>query len=260
MLRVTNGENVVKACIWCRRSDADRTFKKRAHTFPQSLAGENTCENVCDECNHFFGSPTPNGSSVEVVLKEALNLSRYLLLTTVNSRPSGKRYKSEFFNIDWTKRAITPKFKYRHSTNFQEYAGRQLRRGLFKVFLEERERQRGDAMNDRFDFIREFARYNIGDYPVYWFVPKFGMVLFQKDDVLKPQIRFTDESDRLDENFRFFEYPIVGHYFAIPTTRVSTLTLKQYLKHLNDIDHPFGLTLRPIVRFSDVDVTFKYLK
>ncbi len=249
----------MKTCIWCRGTEGNKVFRKRAHTFPQSLDGENICDNVCDECNHYFGSPTRDGSSVEVVLKEALNISKYLLLQTINGIPKNKRYKSEFFNIDWNKRSITSKFKYKHTKNFQEHAGRQLRRGLFKVFLEERERQRGDALDERFDFIREFARYNLNDLPVYWFVPKFDIVLFQRDDILKPQIRFTEFSDEMDANYRIFEYHIVGHYFALPTSKLYLLTLRSYLNHLKDSGHPFGLILREIRRFSDVDITFKYL-
>ena len=204
---------MIKTCIWCRGTEENRLFKKRAHTFPKSLDGKNICENVCDDCNYYFGSPTTDGPSVEIVLKEALNVSKYFLLNIIG-KPPRNRYKSELFKFDLTKLTITPRFIY-NKRNFQAYAGRQLRRGLFKVFLEERERQRGDALDERFNFIREFARYNLEDFPVYWFKPKFDMVMFQTGDTLKPQIRFTKSSDELDEKYRMYEYPIVGHYLGV---------------------------------------------
>lgn len=248
-----------KTCIWCRGTEEGKTFHRHAHTFPRSLGGKNICDNVCDECNSYFGSATQGKSSIEVVLKEALNTSRYLLLHDTNGLLKNMRYKSEFFNIDWSKRKVTVKSKYKFNQHFQEHAGRQLRRGLFKVYLEERERQIGDALSDRFNFVREFARYDLNDLPVFRFRPRHQWVLFQKDDVLNPQIRFTESSQETDEQFRMFDYPIVGHYFALPTSHLYHLMLDSYKKYLKDIDHPFGIDLIKIKRLEDLDFQFRFL-
>lgn len=246
----------MKTCIWCRGQEPYFTFNKKAHTFPQSLGGTCICENVCDNCNKYFGSPTREGSSVEVFLKEALNISKYMLLTVTNDKPE-KRYKSELFDVNWEKQIVKPKFKYKYNSTFQEFAGRQLRRGFYKVFLEERERQRGDALDERFNFIREFARYNLNNPPIFFTKSKFDAVIFQSDDVKNPQIRFTEHSDFLDKNYRMYEYLIIGHNIVIPTSSLFVVTLDRYLHYLRKEDLVFGTDLIEIKKFKDLNIEFK---
>jgi len=247
-------------CIWCRKNEPNVTFNKKAHTFPQSLGGGNICENVCDECNHHFGSPQSHSPAVEVVLKEILNISKYLLLNQLNKIPKNKRFKSEYFQINWDKQTISLKPRYSLRKSYQEKIGRLFNRGIYKVFLEERERQKNDALNERFNFIREFARYDLGDYPVYIFKPKNKAVLFSLGDIQTPMIRFTDHADNLDKHFRVFEYQIMGHYFCIPTSKsFQDLYSDHYLKHLKKINHPFGIEINPIIYTQDIDFTFKII-
>ena len=252
----------MKYCIWCLKTENDEvtTFIKKAHTFPQSLNGKNICENVCDKCNHYFGSPTPEVTSVETALKEALNLSKYLLLKMANYTSKQKsRYKSDHFSIDWEKNVIKPKPKYLFKPNYQEKLGKQLRRGFYKVYLEERERQRKDALDSRFDFIRQFARYGIGDYPIYNSKPKGGLIFYSQPDTLEPTIRFTETSDKLDEEFRFYQYPILGHYISIPTSVLYEIQLPKYRKHLVDQGLIIHEDLIEIKTFEDLDFTFRFM-
>lgn len=167
------------------------------------------------------------------------------------------RYKSEYFNINAKGISIKPRFKLRN--DFQEKLGRQFKRAVFKVFLEEREKQRHDALDDRFNFIREFARYDLCDYPIYYFTPKFGAIFYSKPDTISPMIRFTESSDLLDEEFRVFEYGIMSHNFCIPTSRIYDLKIEDYKKHLVKTDHPFGLKLIDIKRVTDIDFTFQFM-
>ncbi|OYU78844.1 MAG: hypothetical protein CFE23_16690 [Flavobacterium sp. BFFFF1] len=148
----------MKKCIWCSKTELDTTFRKAAHTFPQSLGGKNTCDNVCDSCNHFFGNKTEKMPSVEIALKEVLNLSKYLLLANAGKIKS--RFKSEYFDFNIKTMKVKFKMKYQLRENFQSNFARLFRRGIYKVFLEERERLRKDAHDSRYDFIREFARYD----------------------------------------------------------------------------------------------------
>ncbi len=251
----------MKKCIWCNKSEGNETFAKKAHTFPQSLGGKSICENVCDSCNHFFGSPQYNSPAVEVVLKEILNISKYLLLNQTGGIPKNKRFKSEFFNINWDKKTITIKPRYNIKKGFQENLGRLFRRGLYKVFLEERERQKKDAHNENFNFIREFSRYNLGEYPIYILKPKFGVIMMSQPDIVNPMIRFTDHSDDLNKSYRIFEYMIMGHTFCIPTSRnFKDFCLDSYIRHLHKDDGPFGKELIEIKYAENVDFTFKYMK
>ncbi|HWB63753.1 MAG TPA: HNH endonuclease [Chitinophagales bacterium] len=246
-------------CIWCLEEPPYVTFNKEAHTFPQSLGGKNICKNVCDNCNHFFGNRTKEAPSIEAIFKEALNISKYILLKQVGQQPR-IRHKSEFFEIDWKHNRIKTKFQYRHKKAFQENAGRQFRRGMFKVFLEERERQVGDALNERYDYIREFSRYNLSDYPIFFLKPHFKALPFSLPDVLQPTIRFTDRSDELDKEFRMFEYFIMGHYFSIPTSKSYTIAFDNYKTNKRVEKGFLGGELVTIRRFDDIDFTFNYMQ
>lgn len=251
----------MKRCIWCsKKEDQNVTFFKKAHTFPQSLNGKNTCINVCDKCNHYFGSPTKEITSVETALKEALNISKQLLFKMTNHQTSQKtRYKSDHFKINWEQNLITPKPKYLLKPNYQERLGRQLRRGFFKVYLEERERQLGDAHNSRFDFIREFARYDLGDYPVFVSKPREGVIFFSTQDVENPTLRFTNLSNFEDEEFRFYSYQVMGHNIVIPTSRLYGLRLSKYAEYLNNQKLITHNGLIEINTFEDLDFSFRYM-
>ncbi len=247
-------------CIWCSKSEPSVSFDKKAHTFPKSLGGEYLCENVCDSCNHYFGSPSSRSPAIEVVLKEILNISKYLLLEHSKESLKNKRFKSEYFDINWNKHIIKLKQRYSLRKGYQAKLGRLFRRGLYKVFLEERERQKNDALDSRFDFIREFARYDFCDYPVYYLKPKFQALLYSREDVLKPTIRFTPTSDEIDNEFKVFDYVIMGHTFCIPTSRYfSEFYLTNYRKHLAKTDNAFGTELIPINYVEDIDFLFMFM-
>jgi len=171
------------------------------------------------------------------------------------------RHKSVFFNINWDKKTIKVKPKYSIKKGYQENLGRLFRRGIYKVFLEERERQRGDAHNEEFNFIREFSRYDLGTCPIYILRPKFGIIATSTPDITNPTIRFTEHSDDLNKSFRIFEYQIMGHMFCIPTNRnFENFCLSSYIKHLIKDDSPFGKELIEINYAENVDFTFKYMK
>jgi hypothetical protein len=69
-----------KVCVWCLKTSKEVTFNNEAHIFPQSLGGRIICENVCDECNRYFGAKqNPDIPSVEVAFKEPLNISKHYI-------------------------------------------------------------------------------------------------------------------------------------------------------------------------------------
>jgi len=87
----------MKKCIWCSKTEEQSTFNKRAHTFPQSLGGKNICENVCDSCNEYFGNTQYNSPAVEVILKEILNISKFLILNQTGGIPKKNEAQIGFF-------------------------------------------------------------------------------------------------------------------------------------------------------------------
>lgn len=156
----------MKHCIWCRKTELEVPFDKLAHTIPQSLGGKDICSNVCDFCNHLFGQHYEGLPSVETVIKETFNISRITFLDKENigKNKSLTKFTSIYFKVNLDKSKIELKGAYKIQKGFQEKIGRQIKKGLYKIYLEETERQKGMGHKAEYDFIREFARYNIGDY------------------------------------------------------------------------------------------------
>ena len=43
-------------CIWCGRTKEDgASFDHVPHILPKALGGQETCTDVCNDCNSFFG-------------------------------------------------------------------------------------------------------------------------------------------------------------------------------------------------------------
>ena len=248
----------MKKCIWCSKDENNTTFDKKAHTIPKSLGGVNICDNVCDNCNTYFGNRCDGLPAIELVLKEFFHLSQYLLLGAIHE-PT--RHKSVYFNFNKQKKQLTLKPKYSVKQSFQMILITQFKRGIYKVFLEERERQCKDADDNRFDFIREFSRYGLNDYPIFYVKPFSNVILFQTDDTKHPAIRFTEYSENLDKQFRMYEYTILGHRIAIPTSKAYNLNLDSFIKYIDAQDARLaGNELIELKKISDIDFLFSHLK
>src|SRR5436190_9983451 len=195
-----------RTCVWCQKTESEVSFSRIAHIFPKSLGGQRLCKNVCDSCNSYFGSKQIGLPSVEIALKEPLNISRLYLLSQLNKNEKLPKFKSEYFDYDLKKHLINPRYKYRLISDFQSTFTKQFKRGVYKIFLEERSESVGDAFNSTFDFIREFSRYGIGDYPVFYCQPNIPAIFASMEDLKNPVIRFTEHSEEIMKQFGFYSY------------------------------------------------------
>jgi HNH endonuclease len=221
-----------RVCIWCRKTDLEVSFLKEAHTIPKSIGGEDICLSVCDNCNHYFGSPHNKLPAIETVFKETFNISRAKFLETLHEIGKNKvltHPTSIYFDINFKRRKLVLKPTFRLKPGFQSNLCHQFKRGLFKVFLEETERQNQNGLDSKFDFIREFARYNIGDFPVLYFPRKVGAILMSTEEIKHPKIYFTPQMNSYLINYNFFEFEILGHLFSIPTSRNYLWMIDKYL-------------------------------
>ncbi len=251
-------------CIWCRKTEQQVAFNKLAHTIPKSLGGQDICSNVCDTCNAFFGNHYQGDPSVETVIKETFNISRVRFLDHENHIGKNKpmtKFSSIYFNVDLKKHKIDLKTSYRLQKGFQEKIGRQLKKGLYKIFLEEVERQKGSGHSIQYDFIREFARYDLGDFPVFYFERLHGMILMAKRWAIRPQF-FLDS----DQQFKYlvrepscFEFEFLGHTFGIATSRHWELAFDNYIKKTKEAKMQFFRTWRQVNSFNDIDLGLSIL-
>ncbi|SDL84699.1 HNH endonuclease [Pedobacter antarcticus] len=249
-------------CLWCSL-DAETSklsFLKKAHTIPQSLGGKFLCKEVCDTCNHYFGSPGFNKMAIEVILREAFELTRNMVFTNQKKRSNHyARFKSNFFKLNVENRTFSLKQIYSIRPGFQQMIARQFKRGLFKVFLEELQRQLGMGMGDRFNFIREFARYDLGDYPVFYLVPKLPVLAYVEEEFIAPRLNFGPyQLERIDA-YEFYEMNIFGHAFLIPTHKNWHLNYDAYLANVNNyLSHEYKKMI-PINAFEDVDFACEFM-
>lgn len=254
----------MKICIWCRNSEEKVSFKKKAHTIPQSLGGNHICETVCDACNLAFGSHYQGSPSVEAILKETFNVSRMRFLHSDNQVGKNKklpRFSSLFFDVNFNKRKIDLKFSFRLQSGFQEKLCRQLKKGLYKIYLEEIERQKGIGLDPQFDFIREFSRYNIGDYPVFYFQRSIGVIAVSNDWITNPQFHLDNayQMKYLVQEPSFFEFEFLGHVFGIATSRHWEIAYDNYIKKTSDRKKEFFKSVRIINKLKDIDLLLSIL-
>jgi hypothetical protein len=250
-----------KKCIWCLKTDLETSFNKLAHIFPKSIGGMLSTPHVCDNCNHYFGAKqNPSKPSVEIALKEPLNISRYYVLSQFRKGKVGlPRFKSEYFSYNLTKQHVDTLYKYRLISDFQKRFIRQLKRGLYKVFLETRSITHADALDSKYDFIRHFARYDLGELPVYYFTPKLKAIFVSEPDALHPQIRFTESIEGEMSEFGFYGYYFITHYLAFPVISNYLITLENYMKYtLQSKDRIFEKAIE-IKSLSDLDFTYRYM-
>lgn len=256
--------NSVKKCIWCSRTEEKVEFKKLAHTIPQTLGGKNTCQNVCDECNLYFGSYSNKLPPIETVIKETFNISRARFLQSDNQIGKNKalpKFSSIYFNVDFTKNKLALKAGYKYNANFQEKISRQLKRGLYKIFLEETERQNQDGHNEKYDFIREFSRYDLGDFPVFYFERNHGIILMTKDWAKTPELFFKDDFKLkylINEPY-FFEFELLGHVFGIVTSRHWQIAFDNYIKKTKEAKKDNFKSFKIVKNFNDIDLILSIL-
>lgn len=254
----------MKKCIWCLCEDNEVKFSNRAHIVPQQLGGELICENVCDKCNSHFGNSTTSNPSVEAIIKEAFNLSRTFFLKSegdVGKNKSMVKYSSVYFNLDLPNHKLSLKPRYKFHRHFQENVAMQLKRGIFKMYLEERERFLKDAHDQRFDFIREFSRYGIGDYPVYYFERTNGIIPMLKQWAQKPSLILDQELQPtyLITDYGFTEFEFLGHVFGLPISRHWDIAFFSYIRESMKKKEGMFKAYKQIKKFNDMDVTLSVM-
>ena len=249
-----------KTCLWCLNKEPDVTFVKKAHSIPKSLGGQNFNKNVCDDCNYYFGNrDSHNGKySIEVALKEAFSISRKrYLLGGIPKRKVGE-FKSQFFEMK------ERKGKYRLATRpFYKFASqlelcRAFKRGLYKMYFEELNRQKKSGYEASFDIVRSFARYNNGNLPVLYFTRRIGVMIFFKSEAETP-ILYFDRMNYLYSNEKFVEIEFLGHVFGFPIAHFTKEEFEDYAQKSIEIKKEFFVEAKVIEKFTDIDISLSIM-
>jgi len=233
---------------------------------PESLGGKNICENVCDSCNHYFGSYNDGVPPIEAVLRETFGISRARFLSGFKEIGKNKTlpfFKSIYFDIDWTKREVKLKSEFKRRHLFSEYVARQLKKGLYKVILEEIERKNKNGLDPKYDFIREFSRYNLDDYPLFYFRRKFDLIPIDITEVRNPRIDWFEDGTLghgyLIFNHSFLEFELLGHVFGIPLSKLWHLTYNMYIEESNNLKKDWFYNGFEVKALFDIDLALRVL-
>ncbi len=249
-----------KKCIWCLETEPNVTFIKKAHTIPKSLGGQNYNKNVCDDCNYYFGNrDSHNGKySIEVALKEAFSISRKtFLLGRVTKRKVGE-FKSQFFEIKEREGKFRLGIKQSFMFTNKSELCRAFKRGLYKLYLEELNRQKGIGEEESFDIIRGFARYNTYDLPVLYFTRKIGVMIFLSREAETP-ILYFDRMNYLYSDNKFTEIEFLGHVFGFPIAPFSKEEFEEYAQKSIDMKKEFFTEATVIKKFTDIDIALSVM-
>ncbi len=198
-------------CIWCGKSEPDVTFYTEPHVLPHSLGGAEIGCDVCDECNHFFGTATRGVPSINLAFKEIFGAFK-TFGNNLNEN-TYKTFSSAFFQYRHSQHKIIIK------SNFNSRAiTKQFKRSLYEVFFQKYHYVTGNGNHPMFDMVRKYARYGIGNPHVFY---AFNNVLFSTASDEEVVLNMSDKNleDMMHSGLYFFW--LFGHMFFIEVLPIA---------------------------------------
>lgn len=192
-------------CIWCGRSYQDTSFDTAPHIVPHSLGGPEIGFDVCDDCNHHFGTAQRGVPSIDLAFKEVFNAFRTFGRNLDEN--THKHFSSVFFQYWHSKHKIIVK------RNFNSKAiTRQFKRGLYEVFLQKYHSVTGNGNHPMFDMVRRFARFGEGNPHVFY---AFNNIILVTEDDEKAWFHMSEKSIKEMLNSGLYRFWLFGHVFYI---------------------------------------------
>ena len=198
-------------CIWCGKTTEEARFTSDAHILPHSLGGTEIGTDVCDDCNHYFGTATRGVPNVNLAFKEIFGAFK-TFGDNLNEN-TYKKFSSTFFQYRHSQHKIIIK------SNFNSRAiTKQFKRSLYEVFLQKYHAVTGNGNHPMFDMVRKYARYGIGNPHVFY---AFNNVLFSTASDEKVILHMSDKllEDMMHSGLYFFW--LFGHMFYIEVLPVA---------------------------------------
>lgn len=152
-------------CIWCQKSRPEVSFNNEPHIIPHALDCDDIGLDICDSCNHYFGTAAKGECNTNLVLFEVFKT--FGLFTSNRDENSWKYYRSAYFKYEHKKNLITLKQPFRLQS-----LTKQFKRSLYEVFLQKYHKETGCGLDKEMDDVRNFARYGIGNLSVHYAVNK----------------------------------------------------------------------------------------
>lgn len=219
-------EKVEHICIWCGKSGPEVKFNEIAHVLPRALGGQEIVNDVCDDCNHYFGT-APKGKHgvpcMDHAFKEIFGAIRMFSKNLTSE--SYKNFSSSYFTYRHSNHLIKVK------NNFNsKYVTHQFKRALYEVFLQKYHLVTGDGHNNMFQTVRKYARYDIGNPHVFYGFN--NMILAPDEDYMKhPYLPMSEKSCGDITKYGMFDFWIMGHHFYLEVIPIlANVHLHNYLQ------------------------------
>ncbi len=209
-------------CIWCGKRFPEVTFYNKPHIVPHNIGGNCIGVDICDECNSYFGTSTRTTPSTNIVFKEVFQTISFFSKTLTPH--SYKNYHSAYFRYDFSKNTLKLKLLLSLSTFTQQF-----KRSLYEVFLQKYHSITGQGLDNKFNYVRSFARYSnvVTDLKVYYVYNK--IILAPEDDYAN--LPMTDILLKEIDDYGFFSFWFNGHHFLLEINpNKCALTRNVYLK------------------------------
>lgn len=216
-------------CIWCNKEKPDVTFYNEPHTISRQIGASTIGFDICDSCNNYFGTKDKSSRyqmSVELAFKEIFNVTRHLI---PDSSEKDSILRSVYFEYYKSQRLLRVKNAFKFQQNFLKNFTHQFKRGMYEVFLQEYHRNTGQGLDEKFNNLRKFVRYDQGDLPLY-FGDNNGIYLLPVN-LEAPSLTFDDSILSTINDYGFYTLWLFGHIFYLEVTPKAALCRDIYLNN-----------------------------
>lgn len=192
-------------CIWCGKKFPEVSFQSKPHVFSKRLGGDEIGLDICDDCNHYFGTATQGKPSIDMVFKEIFDSFRFFCDNLTEN--SYKNFHSSFFSYRHNQGKVVIK------KNFKPHIiTRLFKRSLYNVFLQKYHLFSNDGNNPKFKMIRDFARYDIGNPKVFY---AYNNIIFEPKNKSNPSLMISQKSVDDIDNYGMYRFWFLGHIFYL---------------------------------------------
>lgn len=198
-------------CIWCGKSFPDVNFNTEPHIIPHSLGGTEIGYDVCDDCNHYFGTATKGVPSIDLSFKEIFNA--FKTFGAQLNENTYQNFSSVFFEY-WHKKQVI-----RIKRNFNPIAiTKQFKRSLYEIFLQKYHYETKNGNHPMFNMVREYARYGLGSPRVYYV---FNNIILVPDE--KSLLKLPMSEDIIDDMLKtgVYSFWLLGHCFYLEVLPIA---------------------------------------
>jgi hypothetical protein len=197
-------------CIWCKRRKPEASFYSQPHIIPKSAGGTEIGFDVCDDCNHFFGTAKRLPLNTNLVFKEFFHAASVILF----DKYPNKRYETAYFQYNWAHNKVRLKRNLSIS-RFTE----QLKRSLFEAFLQKYHKTFPDEPLDKFEAVRRYTRYGEGNLNVYYILNEAVLIC---DDDHKGIIPMNENCKQELEKTGYYTFIFMGYIIFLEVLPITS--------------------------------------